>query len=300
MPVFEFTEAALHRASTDDLLGMWESTAEDLFRGPGILGTGMPGTEGAAAVSYGLPPGGVPPSDETVWRVRLSADLHRATARLAEGQARQQASQRALPRAQRRIARFAERAHRASAQGAGLSFAAGDTNPVTALHSLRSEADPAEAVLIDMLVGIEGGEQEMGMGAGVSFGLGEALGEGVEWLKEQVQAFARRLLETLTTYVRVETEVGGVVLAQTSVGWGGDVRTIWRQAAPAEQMQVHHHTLTLALRSQDTLLQTIVVAAQGAIKLSVALSTGGVLLALPAAWTFINTLLLQERESSAG
>lgn len=305
MPVFELTETAPSQASPEDILGMWETTA-----GNPAGGGGTGGAKHSGAVSFGVLSGGSAPQaanpdpdpEITVWRVRLPADLSRATARLEQAQTQIETSQRALPRAQQRVAEFAERAEeRATLRGGAVSFAAGaaPSSAAPALRSLRAEADPVEAALIDALVGIE--HEQQGAEAGVSFGVLGGIDEGWESIREHVQAFVRRMLEALTTYVRVETEVGGVVLARTTVGWGGGVRTIARQDTPPSHLALHHETLTLALRSQDTLLRTIVVAAQGAIKLAVVLSTpGGVVLALPSAWKFINTLLLQEQGSAAG
>jgi hypothetical protein len=87
------------------------------------------------------------------------------------------------------------------------------------------------------------------------------------------------------------------LLGQTTVGWTGDVNTVWRLGISAPEVMLHQRTLALALQSRDTLLQTLAKATQFAVKLAQLLlllgTPGGVILALPAAWKFINEVLAE-------
>jgi hypothetical protein len=84
------------------------------------------------------------------------------------------------------------------------------------------------------------------------------------------------------------------LLGQTTVSWSGDVNTVWRVGLSPEDVKLHQRTLALALQSRDTLLQILVMATQFAVKLSVLLAMpGGAILALPAAWKFINQVLAE-------
>ena len=75
------------------------------------------------------------------------------------------------------------------------------------------------------------------------------------------------------------------------------VRGGWRLGISAPEVMLHQRTLALALQSRDTLLQALAKATQFAVKLaqlSLLLGTpGGVILALPVAWKFINEVLAE-------
>jgi hypothetical protein len=80
------------------------------------------------------------------------------------------------------------------------------------------------------------------------------------------------------------------------VGWTGDAETIWPQPRHPEQVALHWNTLDLALQSRTTLLRTLIIVTHGAVKISSLLAMpGGVVLALPAIWKFINRLMDEYR-----
>jgi hypothetical protein len=295
MAVFELVEPwgrGIVSGAAPDVFGVWATTRP------------VPSSpEGIASPSLSFAPGGPPESapapapDIPVWRANLPADLEQAQRDLASGQARLEASRRALPTAQKRITGLAERARSApqDRDHRNLSFALSPrSTPPSLLSALHASTDEDEAEFLDALIRIEQGGEEVGRETGVSFGLGESLAEGREHLQEQAQGFINSLFQSVASYVRVETEIGGMLVAWTSVGWTGDVRTVWQTSTPPEHMPLHHHTLRLALSSRDTLFRSIAIAVQGVVQLSVLLSTpGGVVLALPVAWRFINRLLKQ-------
>jgi hypothetical protein len=206
-----------------------------------------------------------------VWRADLPADPNLATRRLDDAEEGLGASRAALTAAAERIdALVQEQEDRPT----GLAFA------VTAAEA---ELAQPERELMALLRGAERGEPV------VSFEAGEAVSGGWRQVTQQFQGFVDQLLRVVAHYAWVETHVQGRLLAQTTVGWTGDTRTVWQEEMDPTQMALHQRTLTLALSSRETLIRTFVVAASGAAKLSMLLTTPvGAMLALPAAWKFIN------------
>ena len=84
------------------------------------------------------------------------------------------------------------------------------------------------------------------------------------------------------------------MLARTVVGWTGDLDTLWEQYLRPEQIDLHRRSLNLAITSRAAMLRTFIVTTQGAAKLSILLATpGGAILALPAAWKYVNQILAE-------
>jgi hypothetical protein len=208
-----------------------------------------------------------------LWRVSLPAELHLAQHHLASAEAKLQASQKALATATDRLGVFIE------AQRAGVAFG---------IASADRRTSQPEAALEVLLRAIHEAQ------APVSFGLAEHLGGGWEQAAQQFQAILERLRQLVAYYVWVETRVQEGLLGQTTVSWTGDVHTVWREGLSPAEVELHQRALALALQSRDTLLQTLVMVTQFAVRLSLLLSMpGGVILALPAAWKFINQVLAE-------
>lgn len=93
-------------------------------------------------------------------------------------------------------------------------------------------------------------------------------------------------------YADVETRVGGRLVARTVVGWTGDFTTWWGEAPGPGGAELHGRTVGLALRSRATVLETLLAAIRGAVKIAAMLTMpGGYLLALPLAWNFLRRFL---------
>jgi hypothetical protein len=134
----------------------------------------------------------------------------------------------------------------------------------------------------------------------ISFDAGEKPTFGWEQASHQLKAILERISRFVAAYAWVDTRVQEELLGRTVVSWTGDVNTAWRAGLRPEQIRLHQRTLALALGSRDTLLQTLLLAAQLAVKVSVLLSTpGGVILALPAVWRFIHRVLAESRKLPA-
>lgn len=206
-----------------------------------------------------------------LWRANLAADPQTAASQLAGGEALLDSSHQALASAAERLNALAE------GRLAGQAFA------VATLPRPETE-------LIDML-------SDLGAGGAVSFGLGDRLAAGWEQAAGRFQGFVGQVRDSIASRARVETRLQGQAqpFGRTVVGWLGDTETVWAAGVDCAQTELHERTITLALRSRAMLLRTFVVAARGAVTLSAMLATpGGMLLALPAAWRFINQVLAEQ------
>jgi hypothetical protein len=124
----------------------------------------------------------------------------------------------------------------------------------------------------------------------------DTLPEAWQHSMQQVQAFLQHIREVVTHYALVETAIAGQMVGRTTIGWAGDARTTWHPTLTPAQAALHWRTLDMALHSRLMLLRTFVVVSQGLLKVAVLVSTGNVVLALPALWKFINTIIA-EREA---
>ncbi len=215
-----------------------------------------------------------------VWRANLPADPDLLAKHLSGAGSKLDASQYALTTAPDRL-----NALKAAIAGhsAGLAFD---------LSSAKTELAQPEEALLALLAGARADMPT------TSFGVGEELARGWEQVTQEFQGFLARLRQIVEHYAWVETHVEGRLLGQTRVGWMGDARTFWQEGLDAAQMSLHQRTLSLALMSRRTLLQTSAVIVSGAARLSVLFSTGG-FMALPAMLMFINQVRaeLQKRQA---
>jgi hypothetical protein len=191
-----------------------------------------------------------------------------AARQIAAGEASLEAAQRGLEAASCRLDAFVE------SQSTGLSFGVD-----------RAEISPAkpEAQLLKALTEIREGRGAM------SFSPGE---DRANWWTQgapRIEAFVRRGLQFIVHYAWVESEMEGRLLGRTAVSWTGDMDTVWPEDVRPDQAALHQRALALALASRDTMIRTVIIAARGAAKLSMAMATpGGAIVALPAVWDFIN------------
>ncbi len=258
--VFELCDGA--RAGTaPDVLGLWTAalpfgSAQDK---PSAVDGVAFDTTAAATV------------EAPVWRANLPADPNVAAAQMDSAEASLDASRAALTAAADRINALVEERE---GQSTGLVFD---------VSAAGAELAQPERELLAWL------EETRGGGPPVSFGAGEGVSSGWAQATQQFQGFMDQLRQIVGHYAWVETRIQGQFLSQTTVGWTGNMRTAWQEGLNPAQMALHQRTLTLALASRDTLIRTFIVAASGAVKLSVLLTTpGGAILALPVAWRFIN------------
>jgi hypothetical protein len=213
-----------------------------------------------------------PDRQVSLWSLDLPADPEQAAATLAQAEAQLQAAQALLDEAPARLEAFARRIQSGAETQFGLESTAGV--PIGA----------AEAALLPWIDALEPGQ--------VSFG-GEGLtrsdvGAAITQLRQVVD----RLLGQVLHLARVETRQQGTLIASSLVDWTGDMNTAWKPAISPEERILHQRSLALALKSRIALLRIIMTTAQGAAKIAALIAApGGALLALPAAWKYVQQLL---------
>ncbi len=210
-----------------------------------------------------------------VWRVNLPADLAAATDILAQGETQTAAAWRTLAQADARLERLA------TAQPSVTSYG---------VDSSGVGLDAPEVAALALLNGIETGTPAL------SFGLGEQIDASLDAVVKRFQEFVDGL-RTVLNSGRVETWIDGRLVCQTHLGLTGRAQHIWLTGADATHLVLHQRALTIALASRRILMQTLVVVAQSAVKLSALLAApGSLVLALPVAWKFICQVLAGDGE----
>lgn len=255
--IFELFDTALAEIAPD-VFGLWATTP----------------ISSVEAVAFDMTSTTI--TDAPLWRANLSALI--ATAHLANGEARLEASQKALSTATDRLNALV------------ILCSGAKTSLAFDVSSAGKELAQPERELLTLLQELQ--ETELPK----SFGLDEELVEGWQQTNRQFQTFVEQLLHVVANYAWVETHIQGQILARTAVSWTGDMASVWQKGIDPAQVALHQRTLALALASRDTLIQTFNVAAQGTLKLSVLLTMpGGTVLAFPAVWRFINQVLAESK-----
>ena len=208
----------------------------------------------------------------SLWSLDLPADPEQAAATLAQAEAQLQATQALLDEAPARLEAFAARLQ----SGADEQFGLESTGEVS--------IGAAETALLPWIDALEPGQVSFG-GEGLSRGdVGDAIAE----LRQAVD----RLLGQVLHLARVETRQQGTLLASSLVDWTGDLDTAWKPAVSPEEQSLHQRSLALALKARIALLRIIMTTTQGAVKIAALIAApGGALLALPAAWKYVQQLL---------
>ncbi len=251
MTHFQLLDTAVARV-TPDIFGVWETAPSE-------------------TVSFAAPDAPPPESEIPVWSVNLPADASLAATQLDARLAQVNGASRALGAAAHRLDTFVQH----TPPTVEVSFAVSDT-PLPS----------AEQGLLNSL-----GQLQTGLSTQVSFGLlpaNDAWGEAEERFKNVLT----RLTQSLAHFAFVETHIENRLIGRTTLSWSSDAQTLWQNGLRAEQWELHQRTLALSVQSRAALMQTVALTAQSAVKISAMLALpGGALLALPAAWKFINAVL---------
>ncbi len=217
-----------------------------------------------------------PTAEEALWRADLPSDTDLAQQELNARTAQLSRFDTSLAIAGQRLEQFGDRI----ARGAG-----------SASFATEVLATP-EQELLNWLGEVQGR-------AVASYGIGEDWAAGWNAATEQLQAMVERAINLVVYYARVETNVGGERLGATTGSWTGDMDTAWHAELTPEQAALHQRTLLLALESRDAYLRAFALASRGAVMLAalpaLLAAPGGALVAIPAAWKFIQDVL-QELE----
>lgn len=206
-----------------------------------------------------------------VWRVNLS---DRNVRDLAAAGAHLRAIEEAVPTVAMRLEGVLGREHEV-----GLSFG---------LPTGPSPGEPEEELLSWLAAAGR-------VTPGVSFAAEGAPDAG--WWREQGSAattLAGRVRRWCAPRAWVETDVDGIRLARSLIGIGGSTRTAVAPGLGREHLAAHSRAVALALASRVTVLRTVSTAMAGAIGISAKLALpGGSVLALPAAWRFVQRALFR-------
>lgn len=223
-------------------------------------------TRPAAPASFSARAGGEPAGP--VWRIELPDDPAAAWAALRAAEAELGRHEAALDGAPARISALA-------AAGGAASFS------TTGLPA-------PERQLLALLGGAGGAGGET---AG-SFSTRGAAPPSWAEAEERFRAFVAQVQEAVSNYAVVETRVGGGLVARSTVSWTGDMRSLLGAAPTAGQREAHRRAVGLALRSRAALLKSFGTVMRGATLVAVmAGSPAGALMAMPAAWRFVDQLV---------
>jgi hypothetical protein len=202
--------------------------------------------------------------DEDVWRVELPAD---GRAALADRWRAIDAAERATEESASRLAEFIR---------SGCLVPVDFSGRGTAEDELRSALEFHEAM------------PDFGIGSGWFSG-------GRESIQEVLDFFARAT-RWLSGVARIETVVGGAIVARSEIGAFGSTQAVWCSGLDSERAQTHLGAVEIALATRRAWIRLAGVLLGGAAEL-VALATSGIgwLVALPAVWRFVRRVLAEVR-----
>ena len=226
-----------------------------------------------------------PAAGQPVYRVNLTESMPAARSALAENLAGFERLNAALDEVPAQLDRLVQRQQAAvSGVSFGVAGMQSETGPESELLSLLALCD-ATAL---------GGTGPQG---GVSFGIIEDASAVLEQAKEKFAALLAQVNHEMLHFAWVETKIAGQLIARTEVGWSGDVTTIWHNLTPAEQIALHGRTLEIVTRTRNLKLRLLITVTGGAAKMAALMAApGGAVLAIPAMYQFVTTILEQVKQ----
>ena len=111
----------------------------------------------------------------------------------------------------------------------------------------------------------------------------------------EYQQFMQHSVQLLKPTMRIRTDIGQVLLAQTIVRSDGDMETVWHRGAGPAQMALHRQTTHLTLETRQTLVLFMAQVSAGAASL-VAKFYVTQWVALPAAFRFARDVIRRAKE----
>jgi hypothetical protein len=156
----------------------------------------------------------------------------------------------------------------------------------TGAVAFNAALSPATAELLDLL-DTSRASPEM-----TSFSLFSGKQEKLIAAGRGFQDALQRLSDMVSRMANVETSVKGSLVGRTRVSWSGDFESVYPIMISPQDLKLHQRSLNLALTSRRLAVSMIARTIQGAVKVSALLAMpGGVLLALPSVWKFINAAI---------
>ncbi len=265
-PVFELFDNTL-AGTTPDVLGLWT-----------ISPLKPPET---AAYDIRDAPTSPLPSEVSLWRANLPANLHLADAYLTNGRARLQKCKQIRATVPARLETLAR------------------TNAGEIAFHLSPAADEQltqpEQELLTFLSAFQ-----VEARTEISFGWKDSLvGGRAKWqtTTEGFQALIRRVTVSVAYAIWVETYIENSWIGRTSIGWTGDTRTIWHQGPRPELIELHQKNLNLAISSRYEILQLLLLAVRAASQIAALLNMpANIIKILLVIWRYVNQIVQVGRE----
>lgn len=265
MPIFETT-------GTSDPLELWSPTPQ-----PEMVHFGI-GDEAAS-----------PPPDVPVFRVNLPGSAESAGEAFDSSEAYFERVNAALDDVPTRLDDLVNRMQARQAAGDSVSFD---------VASLEGEPGP-EGDLLLLLEDVYKTETAETGTEMVHFGI-EDVSEPVSQAWQEARARFDALIEQINREVLhfawVETKVAGQLIARSEVDWSGDATTLWAETVSEEQKNLHHRALNVTARSRNMKLRLFVTVAGGAAKVTTLMAAGTPILALPAVYQYVMSIVRQVRQ----
>lgn len=262
MPIFEST-------GTSDPLGVWTPAPQS-----GMVHFGI-GDEATSSSP-----------DVPVFRVNLPGSGQAADEAFEASEAYFERVNAALEGVPARLDTLVSQMQARQAAGESVSFD---------VASLEAEPGP-EGDLLHLLEDVSKTEP-------VSFSVGdesETAREPVSQAWQEARARFDALMEQINREVLhfawVETKIDGKMIARSEVDWSGDATTLWAETASEEQKSLHHRALNVAARSRNMKLRLFVTVASGAAKVTTLMAAGTPVLALPAVYQYVMSIVRQVRQ----
>jgi len=213
-------------------------------------------------------------SEVLVWRVALPASRHQAATELRNRLAQAKVRQANLETASRRLGNLST----------GIAF--------SSAASLSQSSRPESALMAEVMAF---------RGSAVAFDAGGGATLSPVQLYEQCQDLLTRFRRLVQYYARVETSVGGRLVALAVVDWSGDYDVTWQQGVSEADMALHLDTVRLALATRQAWLRLVSVVASGALSLSIKASVpGGQFLLIPAVYRYVRDVLKELEQVQVG
>ncbi len=230
--------------------------------------------------------------DELHWAIDLPLDPRRAAAGIDSGQVRLYTLLLDLDDAEGRLNRFVATGGLEPSEE--VSYAVGDdgaevpvAEPEADLHGLLEE------------IALAGKPVARDSYEPAAFDVEEPVAGRVQEVQDGFEAFLQQFYRTVSHYAWVETAVQGRLVGRTRVSWLGDADTTWRTPVTAEQIALHQRAVTLALNTRAAMMRVAVLVIQGARLLAqlpvMVASPIGIVMAIPAAWRFLDQVLAEAR-----
>ena len=130
----------------------------------------------------------------------------------------------------------------------------------------------------------------------LSFAADEAAREDKRGLIEQWRAFVAQVHRMISHFTTVITEIDGIPIGHTAVGWTGDFDNYLDDDPGPKYLDLHQKNVQLSLATRTAVIRLVIVVSTGAVKLGTRMGIPGAqILLLPDAYKFVRDVLKELR-----